>query len=31
MLKVNVDKRILDICPQMKIGLIQADVVNGDT
>lgn len=31
MLKVNVDKRILDACPQLKIGLIQADVVNTET
>lgn len=31
MLKVNVDKRILDACPQLKIGMIQADVVNSET
>lgn len=31
MLKVNVDKRILDACPDLKIGMIQADVVNTDT
>ena len=31
MLKVNVDKRILDACPQLKIGMIQADVVNTET
>lgn len=31
MLKVNVDKRILDACPQLKIGMIQADVVNMET
>lgn len=31
MLKVNVDNRILDACPQLKIGMIQADVVNMET
>lgn len=31
MLTVDVDKRIIEACPQLKIGLIQADVVNSDT
>ena len=31
MLKINVDKRITDNCPLLKIGLIKADVVNTDT
>lgn len=31
MLKINVDKRITDNCPFLKIGLIKADVKNSDT
>ncbi|MDO4512233.1 MAG: phenylalanine--tRNA ligase beta subunit-related protein [Bacteroidales bacterium] len=31
MLNVNVDQRILEACPQLKIGLIKATVVNADT
>lgn len=31
MLKVEIDKRIIDACPQLQIGLIQADVRNSDT
>ncbi|MBR6490402.1 MAG: hypothetical protein IKT03_07710 [Muribaculaceae bacterium] len=31
MINVEIDRRILNICPQMQIGLLGADVVNGDT
>ena len=31
MINVEIDPRILDVCPDMKIGLLSADVVNGDT
>ncbi|MGM9869228.1 MAG: B3/4 domain-containing protein [Sodaliphilus sp.] len=31
MIKVEIDKRILDACPQLQIGLIEADVRNSDT
>ncbi len=31
MINVEIDKRILDVCPAMQIGLLSADVVNGDT
>ncbi len=31
MLNINIDKRILDVCPEIKIGLVRANVVNGPT
>ncbi len=31
MINVEIDARILAVCPGMKIGLLSADVVNGDT
>ncbi len=31
MLNINIDKRIVDVCPEIKIGLVRANVVNGPT
>ena len=31
MINVEIDSRILDVCPDIQIGLLRADVVNGDT
>lgn len=31
MINVEIDPRILEVCPSMQIGLLRADVVNGDT
>ena len=31
MINVEIDPRILKVCPHMQIGLLSADVVNGDT
>lgn len=31
MINIEIDPRILDVCPLMQIGLLSADVVNGDT
>ena len=31
MLKVEIDKRILDACGQLQLGLIEAEVRNSDT
>ncbi len=31
MLNINIDKRILDVCPEIKIGLVRANGVNGPT
>lgn len=31
MIELNIDKRIVDICPEVKIGLVRAQVVNGPT
>ena len=31
MIQLDIDKRIVDICPEVKIGLVRARVTNGDT
>ena len=31
MIQLDIDKRIVDICPEVKIGLVRALVTNGDT
>lgn len=31
MINVEIDRRILEVCPTMQIGLLSADVVNGNT
>lgn len=31
MIKIEVDKRILETCPQLQIGLVRAQVVNAPT
>ena len=31
MIQLDIDKRIVDICPEVKIGIVRAHVTNGDT